>query len=168
MFERFTDEARAVVVRAQDVARAAGADRIEPVHLLLSVAVGVGPGATALRAGGLDPDRARTSAAAVHVPWLAALGVDLERVRERAERTFGSGALETRSRRGHLRFSAAAKRVLQEALRAEVAAGRRRLDDGSMLLGVLAVRDAAVAAVLRDQDVEPGDLRARLDARRAA
>ena len=168
MFERFTDEARAAVVRAQDVARAAGAVRIEPVHLLLSVAAGAGPGATALRTAGLDPDRAASSAAAAEGALLAGLGVDLDLVRERAERTFGSGALDARSRSGHLRFSAAAKRVLQESLRAEVAVGSRRLDDGSVLLGVLAVRDAVVAAVLGDQDVEPLDLRRRLATRGAA
>ncbi|SSC22094.1 Clp amino terminal domain-containing protein, partial [Klenkia terrae] len=168
VFECFTDEARAVVVRAQDVARAAGADRIEPVHLLLSAAAGTGPGAGALRAAGLDADRAAASAAAAEATLLAGLGVDLDLVRERAEQSFGSGALDTRSRTGRLRFSGAAKRVLHEALRAEVAVGSRRLDDASVLLGVLAVRDAVVAAVLRDQDVEPLDLRRRLTTRGAA
>ncbi|SCX49031.1 Clp amino terminal domain-containing protein, pathogenicity island component [Klenkia marina] len=168
MFERFTDEARATVVRAQDVARSTGADRIEPVHLLLAVAVGEGRGAAALRAAGLDAVRARTAATAADDVALSALGVDLDLVRARAEQTFGAGALDPRSRRGHLRFGGSAKRVLREALRAEVGQGRRRLDDGSVLLGVLEVRDAVVAAVLADQGVDPRAVRADLTGARAA
>ena len=37
MFERFTTEARSVVVAAQDEARARRADHIEPLHLLLGL-----------------------------------------------------------------------------------------------------------------------------------
>jgi len=168
VFERFTDEARAVVVRAQDVARSAGADRIEPVHLLLSVAAGTGRGADALRAAGLDAGRARAATAAADDAALAALGVDLDLVRRRAEQTFGTGALDARSRRGHLPFAAGSKRVLHEALRAEVARGRRGLDDGSVLLGVLAVGDVVVTAVLADQDVDPTAVRADLAGGRVA
>lgn len=168
MFERFTDQARGVVVRAQDVARATGADRIEPVHLFLAVAVGDGVGGTVLRDAGLDADRARTAAQGTDATVLGALGVDLELVRSRVEATFGDGALDPRSRPGHLRFSPAAKRSLQETLRSAVGLGERRLDDGHVLLGVLAVRDVGVAAVLADQDVDPLDLRRRLIACRAA
>jgi len=168
VFERFTTEARSVVVRAQDVARAAGADRIEPVHLLLAVAAVDGRGAVALRRAGLDPDRAGRAVSDADQAALAALGVDLDAVRARAEQTFGSGALAPRSRAGHLRFAPGAKRALQEALRAEVARGGRSLDDGSVLVGVLAVRDAVVGAVLADQGVEPQAVRDLLVDRRAA
>lgn len=168
MFERFTDEARAVVVRAQGVARAAGADRIEPVHLLLSIAAGGGSGAAALRGAGLEADRAHTTARTADSAALAALGVDLDVVRSRAEESFGDGALDPRPRRGHLPFSPAAKRSLNGALRAAVDLGHRRLDEGHVLLGVLAVRDVTVGAVLADQEVDPRDLRRRLTASRAA
>ncbi|MCO7219748.1 Clp protease N-terminal domain-containing protein [Klenkia sp. PcliD-1-E] len=168
MFERFTTEARTAVVRAEDVARTTGADRVGPVHLLLAVAAGAGTGADALRRAGLDPDQARRAAADLDGASLAALGVDLEQVRELAERTFGAGALDRPAHSGHLRFTEGAKRALQEALRAAVARGRRRLDDGSVLLGVLAVQDAAVVAVLRDQRVDPRVVRDHLDGPRAA
>ena len=42
MFERFTQEAREVVVTAQEEARSLQAEEVGPVHLLLGVAAGVG------------------------------------------------------------------------------------------------------------------------------
>ena len=90
MFERFTKEAREVVVLAHEEARAPGAEAIGTEHLLLALAAqpkgtaarvldGVGLGHAALRAelaragDGLD-------AAA-----LAAIGIDLDEVRRRVE-----------------------------------------------------------------------------------
>ena len=37
MFERFTHDARAVVVSTQDVCRRLGVDEVRPVHLLLAL-----------------------------------------------------------------------------------------------------------------------------------
>ena len=37
MFERFTRDARAVVISTQDLCRGLGADEVRPVHLLLAL-----------------------------------------------------------------------------------------------------------------------------------
>jgi ATP-dependent Clp protease ATP-binding subunit ClpA len=51
MFERFTEEARWVVVHAQEEARDLRSERIEPVHLLLALTRDPGRGGTTLRGG---------------------------------------------------------------------------------------------------------------------
>ncbi len=170
MFERFTSEARAAVVRAQSEARALRADEIRPVHLLLGIADGTGRGGAPLRAAGAGHDRLRTAAARSGDPLdadaLAALGVDLSRVRAAAEAAFGPGALDPPRRAGgHIPFTDGSKRSLELALRHVLGLdGRRgrRIDDGHVLYGVLAVEDPVVAAVLREVGVEPGELRRRL------
>ncbi|MBI4944340.1 MAG: hypothetical protein HY830_26660, partial [Actinobacteria bacterium] len=110
MFERFTQQAREVVVRAQDVARRLDHPAIGTSHLLLALLLADdrtarllnGHGVTeegaerALRrvlrrdpiapAGGPAPDE---DAAA-----LAALGFDLDRIRAAMEAAFGPGALD--------------------------------------------------------------------------
>jgi ATP-dependent Clp protease ATP-binding subunit ClpA len=53
MFERFTEEARAVVVLAQDEATALEADRIGAEHLLLGLAAEQGAAARVLEPLGL-------------------------------------------------------------------------------------------------------------------
>src|SRR4051794_34146894 len=54
MFERFTEEARRVVVLAQEEARLARDPSIDGTHLLLGIAVTEGPGAQALQGAGVD------------------------------------------------------------------------------------------------------------------
>jgi ATP-dependent Clp protease ATP-binding subunit ClpA len=152
VFERFTDEARQAVVRAQEEARTLHAEEIEPVHLLLALTRDTGRGGTALAAAGVDHASLRTALepGALDAGVLAAVGVDLDQVRATAEAVFGPGALD-RGRRevsGHLPFTGASKRVLQESLRAAVRQGERRLDSGHVLLGVLAVADPTVVRLL--------------------
>ena len=152
MFERFTDEARQTVVRAQEEARRLDASRIEPVHLLLALTRDTGRGGSALAAAGVD--HATLSAALTHdaldADVLAAVGVDLAQVRATTEAVFGPGALD-RGRRpasGHLPFAEGSKRALEETLRAALHRKERRLDTGHLLLGVLAVADPTARRVL--------------------
>lgn len=163
MFERFTDEARQVVVTAQETARELRAGEIEPVHLLLALAGGGGPGGDALRNAGVDPGRLRTavlrSADAVGANALAALGVDLSQVRAAAEATFGPGALNPPAKDGHIPFAGGSKRSLQEALRHAVRRKDRRIDSGHLLVGVLAMGDPVVGRVLQQLGVNAGALR---------
>lgn len=170
MFERFTDEARQVVVHAQDEARHLRADQIEPVHLLLAVAGGTGRGAEVLRAAGLDHDRLHEAVVAgsgdLDAEALAALGVDLERVRAAAEATFGPGALDPPGTTGHLRFADGSKRSLEQALRhvlarRGLARRNRTIDSGCVLVGVLAVEDPLVTRVLQQLGTDPAALRQR-------
>jgi len=167
VFERFTDEARQAVVRAQDEARALRAERIEPVHLLLALTRDPGRGGTALRAAGVDHDRLAPVAAAAGNPLdpdaLAVLGVDLAQVRATAEAAFGVGALDRGRRQagGHIPFADGSKRALEESLRAALRRKERRLDSGHVLLGVLAVGDPTVGRVLARLGTDAGALQDR-------
>lgn len=167
MFERFTQEAREVVVAAQEEARALRAEEIGPVHLLLGIAAGAGRGGDALRAAGIDHDRLRAAVAGgddgLDAEALAAFGVDLGQVRAAAEAAFGPGALDPPAASGHLRFAGASKKSLEEALRHVLARrGRRRdrtIDSGCVLVGVLAVGDPVVTRVLQGLGTDPDVLR---------
>ena len=158
MFERFTDQARQAVVRAQEEARGLHATRVEPVHLLLALTRDAGRGGTALATAGVDHATLVTALApgALDADALAAVGVDLDRVRATTEAVFGPGALD-RGRRplsGHMPFADGSKRALEESLRAAVRHKERRLDSGHLLLGVLAVADPTVVRLLAGL---PGD-----------
>jgi ATP-dependent Clp protease ATP-binding subunit ClpA len=85
-----------------------------------------------------------TPAARIDPQALAELGIDLDTVRERLERTFGPGALE-RTRSGCLGICPRLKIALAYAL--DHSAGRP-LADEHVLLGMLSVPDSVAARVL--------------------
>jgi ATP-dependent Clp protease ATP-binding subunit ClpA len=181
VFERFSHQARRVVVLAREDARARSAERIDPDHLLVCLLDDPG----ALVAGVLsdvgidrgdvtseltDVDRAGPDRAA-----LAALGIDLDEVRRRVEQSFGPGALDRaaarqlagrgRRWRGHISFSHAAKRALELAMREAVRRGDRHIGAEHVLLGVLGV-DGIGSRLLAARGRTLDDVRAAL-ARRA-
>lgn len=178
MFERFTDEARRVVVIAQEEARLAGDPCIDGAHLLLGIAETPGPGQTALESAGVrvtdlrravsevDPDAGTLDSDA-----LAALGIDLDRIREVVEAAFGTGALDARRRRwtrrrrtsGHLPFTAGNKKALELSVRAAVRRGDRSIDTRHLLLGLLASEEKRSTAALRRLAVDTTGLRRRLE-----
>ncbi|MCU1604162.1 MAG: Clp domain protein [Modestobacter sp.] len=131
MLERFTDEARHVVVAV--CRRPPG-----------STPTGWGPPP----GGSADP---------LDADALAALGVDLDQVRAAAEAAFGPGALGPPPTGGHIGFAGGSKRSLEEALRSAVRRRDRRLDTGHLLAGVLAVGDPQVSRVLRELGTDPRD-----------
>ncbi len=119
MFERFTDDARAVVVSTQELCPRLGADEVEPVHLLAALCEPDSPVRDLLAAhgltstavlasirrpgapGGPDADENEVGEAADRGPLgdddsdaLRALGIDLEAVRRAVEEQFGPGALD--------------------------------------------------------------------------
>jgi ATP-dependent Clp protease ATP-binding subunit ClpA len=176
MLERFTTEARQVVVLAQQEARSLREPFIDGAHLLLGIATVAGPGSRALQAAGVDVGRVRTASAEVGDPnrlpldeeALAALGIDLGRVRAAAEAVFGAGALNDRSPRrrrhpdGHLPFTDTSKKALELSLRAAVVRGDRSIDSRHLLLGLLDAEDKRATAVLVRLEVDTVDLRRRL------
>ena len=105
MFERFTRDARAVVVSTQDLCASLGTDEVHPVHLLLALtaegngahgplaAHGLTEGAVSAALGARRPSPSaplgEDDAAA-----LRSLGIDLDAIREAVDRQFGEGALE--------------------------------------------------------------------------
>jgi hypothetical protein len=130
MFERFTGQARQVVVQAQHSARRFGHNYIGPEHLFLSLVAIDDPTSALLRDLGLTPERTEAEfsrltrskpvgppgskapapadlppgpLAGLDADALAAIGIDLDEVRTRIEATFGPGALSRavpRDRRG--------------------------------------------------------------------
>ncbi len=177
MFERFSAEARRAVVAAQQEARDLRAERIEPVHLLLALSRDPGRGGTALRAAGLDHAagrRALEAAGPLDADALAAVGIDLERVRTAAESAFGPGALDRARpvRGGHLPFADGSKRALEGALRHVLAEYRPRrtrvIDTGHLVVGVLSVPDPLVRRVLHQAGVDVVRLREDLGTASAA
>ena len=106
MFERFTDTARHVVVRAQEDARRLGHGYIGCEHLLLAAAAAGEPASTVLRDHGVTPGRIEaeirrtTGRGQMADPLggldreaLASLGIDLDVVGARIEAVFGPDAL---------------------------------------------------------------------------
>jgi ATP-dependent Clp protease ATP-binding subunit ClpA len=165
MFERFTDEARWVVVHAQEEARDLRSPRVEPVHMLLALSRDPGRGGTTLRAAGLDAAHLRPAVARAAGPLdadaLAAVGIDLDSVRAAAEAAFGQGALDRGRPRidGHLPFTDDSKKALEQSLRALARRKERRIDSGHVLAGVLAVGDPTVTRVLQQLGTDPDALR---------
>lgn len=109
MFERLSDDARRVVVLAQQQARSLGHNYIGTEHLLLGVAAHGGAAGEVLSEAGADLDTLRrtvmemlgstdTGNPALVVDEdsaaLRAVGIDLDAVRARVEEDFGRGALD--------------------------------------------------------------------------
>jgi Clp amino terminal domain, pathogenicity island component len=106
MFERFTPEARAVVIQANEHARRLGHRYVGGEHLLLA-AVGAGqPASAVLAAHGVTPERVKEEIvrrvglgagaglfAGLDPDALACIGIDLDAVRARIEASFGPRAL---------------------------------------------------------------------------
>lgn len=104
--ERFTNEARQVLVDAQRNARRLGHNYLGCEHLLIALARSESDAGAVLRSLGATPEAVEASALRRLGPLAgvidrdapAAIGIDLENVQERIEAAFGPGALN-RSRR---------------------------------------------------------------------
>jgi ATP-dependent Clp protease ATP-binding subunit ClpA len=188
MFERFTTQARHVVVHAQDEARRLGHGYIGTEHLLLALLDPTSGTAYAVLSGaGLDSERVRTEIGrlggtptgplgAEDAQALQAIGIDLAAIRARIEEVFGPGALDCPAppvRRGLLRrrrarpvggripFTARAKKVLELSVREAARLGHSYLGTEHVLLGLLREGDGRAARILIDAGLSLDDLRAR-------
>ena len=167
MFERFSKSAREVVVRAQAEAAALGqrADRHRRAAARRRRRRGPG-GARARRARRDARGAARAGGVrrGLDGKALAAIGIDLDEIRRRAEESFGPGALErgpARARRPRAVHAAGAKKAL-ELVAARGDRGRRRARSAPehVLLGVL--REGGAETLLRSVGAEPAVLREAL------
>ncbi len=182
MFERFTAEARAVIADAQEQARRIGHNYIGCEHLLLAAAGSATHVGAVLKDAGVTAKAVEEEIATVVGPLrgdnndddddgkatLATLGIDLDQVRDAAEKTFGPGALRAvrKSRRrprrlgfwrrprsctiptDHQRFTPRAERCLELSLREAL---RRKHD-------FIGVEHIAVSLLSRDDTVAWGVL----------
>jgi ATP-dependent Clp protease ATP-binding subunit ClpA len=124
MFERFTDQARRVIVLAQEEARLLDHDYIGTEHILLGV-IHEGEGVAAQA--------------------LASLEIDLTAVREAVERLVPRGE-STPS--GHIPFTPHAKKVLELSLREALRLGHDYIGTEHILLGLVREREGMAAKAL--------------------
>ena len=130
MFERFTDTARHVVVRAQEDARRLGHGYIGCEHLLLAAAAAGELASTVLRDHGVTPGRIEAEIrrtigrgqmadplGGLDREALASLGIDLDVVGARIEAVFGPDALTRALPAGQRRRPAWGKGPLAELTR---------------------------------------------------
>lgn len=175
MFEHFSGTARAVVIEAQEQARTLGDSEVTADHLLLGVlASGDNPAVRVLHRLGID-----AAAVARHAQGLGgadaqaleAIGINLGAIRERAEASFGSGALDQprrgpglfKGRRGgHIPFTSSAKDALTQSLRETLALGAKSIGPEHLLLGMLAGNNGTAAITLRGLGADPARVRAEL------
>jgi ATP-dependent Clp protease ATP-binding subunit ClpA len=175
MFERFSESARTVVIEAQEQARLLGDSEITADHLLLGVlASGDNPAVRVLNRLGIDGGavaRRAQGLGSVDAQALEAIGVDLDAVRERAEASFGPGALDQpRQARGlfkgrgggHIPFTSPAKDALTQSLRETLALGAKTIGPEHLLLGLLAGNNGTAAHTLRGLGADPAQVRAEL------
>jgi ATP-dependent Clp protease ATP-binding subunit ClpA len=169
MFERFSKEARAAVVDAQDVARECGSPTVDSRHLLVAV-LGSSPTVRlAMQTSGSDPTavvghlRSELRNDRLDEAALASLGVDLDAVRRRAEESFGPDALDPpRGRRGHLPFAKDARKTIELSLREAIRLEQRTIRSAHLLLGLLHADNPGRNALIR-ADVDTQALRTALD-----
>lgn len=176
MFERFSGSARAAVIETQEQARLLGSSDITADHLLLGVlGSGDNPAVRVLNRLGIDRGavaRRAQELGGADAQALEAIGVDLEAVRERAEASFGPGALDQPRRRrggllksrngGHIPFTAAAKEALTQSLREALALGDKTIGPEHLLLGLLAGNNGTAAYTLRGLGADPAQVRSEL------
>lgn len=185
MFERFTGDARQVVVLAQDESRRLMHDYVGTEHLLLGLLrQGDGTGARALGNLGIDLAAMRSDIAEVigtgpsklarrDAEALETIGIDLDTIRRRAEDTFGPGALERpadpRGRRrrslrraarsrGRRPFTPRAKKALELGLRHAKALRHSYVGTEHILLGLTQAVGLGTEILAR-HDVSPSDVR---------
>ena len=159
MFERFTRESRRAVQRAQQAARRLGAEQVEPEHLLVALADGLGdPAALALAEVGLDAATIERAIEDDLVAMLEVVGVPPSVLASAPPqpRVDGPG------------FSPQVKQALENALRAALRRRDRRLGTEHLLLGLLREPAATLRRVLARVDVDPERLAALVQVEAAA
>lgn len=127
MFERFTTEARSIVVGAQEEARLLKHNYIGTEHLLLAM---------------LRPE---TGTAAV----LRTVGIGLEPTRAAVVEIIGEGGSPSPS--GHIPFTPRSKKVLELSLREAIKVGDNSIRAEHVLLGLVREGEGVAAQVLVQQ-----------------
>ena len=175
MPERFTGEARQVVVRASEQARRLGHGFIGGEHLLYALACADGEAGAVLRERGVTPERVEAEFVRLIGPRntasgslfdtldrdaLTTIGIDLDTVRERIEAAFGPSALtqDAQARRwrrsrpgrvtGHIPLTRRAKKCLEGSLREARAHSSGHLGAEHIALALLAMDDGVPHRIL--------------------
>jgi ATP-dependent Clp protease ATP-binding subunit ClpC len=139
VFERFSEEARQVVVLAQDRARSLHHAYIGSEHLLLALASDEGASTSAI---------------------LSRLGVTPDRVRDEIIAVVGIG--EPGSHTGQIPFTPRAKRTLELSWHEAVDLGHARVTPEHLLLGLTRSKDGVAHRVLVECKVSEPEIRERV------
>jgi ATP-dependent Clp protease ATP-binding subunit ClpA len=174
MFERFTRDAREVVIEAQRDAQEVGAPEITSLHLLAAMLrapestasrllsrLGVPIDEVAVEAGRV---RRRGGISEADAEALGEFGIDVERIIDRIEEVHGPSALAGtgRSAKGkHIRFADDSKKTLELTLKEVVRMGGKELGSEHILVALTVLRGPA-ADVLARFDVDAPRLRRAL------
>lgn len=170
MFERFTDDARAAVVGAQEVARETSSRGVDTRHLLVALVENAGSASGALRESGVDIEalastaRAELRSSGLDRDALADLGIDLDAVRERADAVFGPDALDRAAKapRGRIALTPEAKKSLELALREAIRLRQKAIHSGHLMLGIVRAESTG-RNLLREAGVDISELRKALE-----
>jgi ATP-dependent Clp protease ATP-binding subunit ClpA len=164
MFERFTKDARAVVLGAVEHAERMGAETVEEQHMLLALLDREGSRASFALAS-LGPDRQKESVtetlaearrrgglSRADADALSGLGIDVAEIVSRVEQAHGVGALggDKKDKRwwsGHRTFTRGAKDTLEKSLRIAVGRRDRHIGDEHILLALTAFPGVAAEAL---------------------
>lgn len=138
MFERFTDQARRMIVLAQEECRRLGHEHIDAGHLLIALLMLPASTGTALLVSSADRD-------------LDALRID-------TERALGTGS-QPPDAGGHLPFHPQTKRVLEVALRESLRLGHDYIGTEHLLLALIVVDGTAASTVLGSAGVDADAVR---------
>lgn len=172
MFEKFTNRAKQAVALAQAEAIELGHDFIGTEHLLLGLTRttdGIARdvlgeyGVTATKArdetvrqlteAGVDTSGGRPATEA-----LAAIGIDVDAIRRRADETFGPGKFKF----PRPPFTPKAKHTLELTLRSAVALGQEAIGPEHLMLGLLDEPEGVGYRVLVQLGADPGTLRSAI------
>jgi ATP-dependent Clp protease ATP-binding subunit ClpA len=149
-FERFTANARWSVEEARRRASVAGAEQVQPVHLLAALAAHPDtPAARALSAVGLDAEAVEDAGERDARNVLAAVGITVD-----AGLAGGGPTNPT--------FAPATKRALELALRAALDGGYRYIGCEHVLLGLLRIDGGRIREILQEAGTTVADLEEQL------
>lgn len=140
MFERFTSEARRVLVRAQDEAEAHKSPFIRRHHILLGVL------AEARQAG-------------VTADVLAAAGIDREALRAALGASLAASESAVEGGSGTPPFTREARKALELALREALSLGHHEIADHHLLLGLLRQAEGPLEEVTKAAGLRYGQIR---------
>ncbi len=135
MFERFTEQARQVIVRAQEESRGLKHEYIGDEHLLL----------------GLVREPASHAGRV-----LATLEISAKSVRGEIVRLVGEG---TGAGAGQIPFTPLAKRILEASLREALALGEDHIDTEHLLLAIAREHEGVSARILEELGADPERIR---------
>ncbi|MBT8224014.1 MAG: Clp protease [Dactylosporangium sp.] len=183
MFERFTDQARSVIVSAQDQAARLHHRHIGTEHLLLALLITGDVARTVLTEAGVDTERVRDDVkrhlrtgfdvlGAADAEALRSIGIDLDAVRAKVEETFGPNVFEVQAQprrrwpfgrrlARHRPFTPRARKALELSLREALHLKHNYIGTEHLLLGLLRERGGLAARILAEQGYDFDDLRTR-------